>query len=114
MNIAISIIAPEFSALAPLAKVQAEVGLKAYDGIKSAVDQAAGIELKDDNTESTSYLSEDETKALAETSGAALGKLNDKLNENIKKRAEEIKKARQNNSDANVSSVETESKGRSR
>ncbi len=93
MTTIINVVAPEFSALAPLSRIQADIGLKAYDGIKSAADQAAGIEYKDDNTESTSYLNEDETKALAETSSVAFDKLSQKISESSKKKSEEMKKA---------------------
>ena len=87
----LSIFAPEYSSLAPLARFQADVGLKVYDGVKQAADQAAGIDYKEDNTESTSYLNEEETKALAQISAETLGNLDKKTSTKYKEKTEETK-----------------------
>ena len=48
----------------PLTKVKKELQLKAYDGLKSAADQAAGVEIEDDQTEGKSYLDEKDLNSI--------------------------------------------------
>ena len=63
-SVLLSIFAPEFTGLIPLTKVKKELQLKAYDGLKSAADQAAGVEIEDDQTEGKSYLDEKDLNSI--------------------------------------------------